>query len=153
MTILLILHITVCVGLFCWIVTMISMFRFFKGSRRVLPSPQHSDATTSFSSAIQIVNRWTITFALVDMVAHILAWLYGLSSLGESPLRSLLLLVYICFIGGVIGMIISTIIMLPNKAAVVNAIDKALIKQAKLLPSRLVVIGVICIAALAFLNG
>ena len=140
------LHAATCAALFCWLVTVVYL-RFFYAAGSAANNAAGKDG---LSGAINSTARWGSVFALLDLVAHALAWLYGLSALGPSPLESLFWLVCICLISGVAGMVISTLSMLTRKSA--SADYAALMKRARRLPVRLIMIGVLGAAVLAFLS-
>lgn len=146
----LLLHIAVCASLLCWIVTMFSVLRFFSASRAVKSGGQQGAPTDGLKDAVHVTVRWGTAFALVDLAAHVLAWLYSLSALGGSPLDSLFLFACISFLGGIAGMVISTFAMLGHMGT--SSACVGLLRIARRLPLRLVVIGLLSIATLAFLS-
>ena len=137
----LMLHIAVCASLLCWLVSVFSALRFFSTSQ--------SRSTDGLSAALGIAARWGTAFAAIDLIAHILAWLYSLSALGTSPLESLLQFSRISFLGGVTGMIIAVIVLVRHRGASPEGV--ALIRQALRFPCRLIVFGLVSIAVLAFI--
>ena len=143
----LVLHAALGVGFICWFITMIGVLVFLIRNRKKSPDQKLNDIAQSLSESLLTVHRWTAVFAMVDLIAHILAWLYNLNIMDIPFADSMYLLIIVCFLGGLFGMLVFTFVMLAH-----NNSYKDLMKATRRLPCTLIIIGVLSIIVLAFLS-
>lgn len=149
-TIFQLLHIAFCAGFVCWLITIVGILHFFAISSKAQSSASQNTAVTSLTSTLQSSVRMATSFALIDLLMHILAWLFDLSEiLGSSVLSSLSDFTILNFLGGVIGMIICIICTVICKSSTSST---TLLATARRLPSRMITIGIASIVIMTILS-